>query len=97
MTCFVPTSSKAITGPCTVKFKVAKYGLLGIYKLKATLANGGKLTVGTTFFLKCTDLHGGPRLVRRSEQLRQRPDQRAAGGDATAAARLHRSTAPPSA
>jgi len=58
VTCFVPTSSKAITGPCTVRFRIAKYGLLGTYKLKATLANGGKLTIGTTYFLKCTDLHG---------------------------------------
>ena len=33
-------------------------GLLGTYKLKATLANSGKLTLGTTFFLECTDLHG---------------------------------------
>jgi hypothetical protein len=58
VTCFVPTTSKVITGPCTVKFKVAKYGLLGTYKLKATLANGGKLTIGTTYFLRCTDLRG---------------------------------------
>jgi hypothetical protein len=58
VTCFVPSTSKVITGPCTVKFKVAKYALLGTYKVKATLANGGKLTIGTTYFLKCTDLHG---------------------------------------
>jgi hypothetical protein len=58
VTCFVPTASKAIAGPCTVRFKVAKYGLLGTYKLKATLANGGKLTIGATYFLRCTDLHG---------------------------------------
>jgi hypothetical protein len=58
VTCFVPTSSKTITGPCTVKFKIAKYSLLGTYKLKATLGEASRLTLGTTYFLKCTDLHG---------------------------------------
>ena len=62
-------------------------GLLGTYKLKATLANGGKLTLGTTYFLKCTDLHGRRASCDGREQLRQRADQRAARGDAAAARR----------
>src|SRR5262245_16078256 len=36
VTCFVPTTSTAIKGPCTAKFTVAKYQLKGTYRTSAT-------------------------------------------------------------
>ena len=55
VTCYVPTTSAAIAGKCTAKFKLAKYALLGIYQAKATLNSQSRLTWSTTG-RTCTDL-----------------------------------------
>ena len=55
--CYVPSASAQITGPCTAKFTVGKYGLKGAYKTKATLSNKSKLSWSTTS-VSCSDLHG---------------------------------------
>jgi hypothetical protein len=57
VTCFVPTSSTAIKGPCTAKFTVAKYQLKGTYRVTATLDSQSRLTWATTS-RTCTDLRG---------------------------------------
>src|SRR5262249_7642991 len=36
--CYVPSASAQITGPCTARFTVSKYGLKGTYKAKAALS-----------------------------------------------------------
>jgi hypothetical protein len=57
VTCFVPTSSAGIKGPCTAKFTVAKYQLKGTYRVDATLDQQSRLTWSTTA-RDCTDLRG---------------------------------------
>ena len=54
VTCFVPTTSNAISGKCTARFTVAKYRLDGVYRAKATLSSRGRLT-WTTTSNSCTD------------------------------------------
>ena len=58
VTCFVPSGERGDHRPVHRQVQGREVRLLGTYKLKATLANGGKLTLGTTYFLKCSDLHG---------------------------------------
>ena len=55
--CYVPRSSKAIAGPCTAKFTVARYQLKGTYKAKASLASNSRLAWSTSS-VTCSDLHG---------------------------------------
>lgn len=55
VTCYVPTTNAAISGPCTATFKLAKYKLLGTYRAKATLGNQMQVTWSTTS-RSCTDL-----------------------------------------
>src|SRR5262249_50673295 len=57
VTCYVPTTSKAITGPCTARFTVSKYQLKGTYKTKATLDSKSRLSWSTSS-VSCTDLRG---------------------------------------
>src|SRR5262249_25959970 len=47
VTCYVPQSSKAISGPCTARFTIPKYQLKGTYKAKATLDSKSRLTWST--------------------------------------------------
>ncbi len=54
VTCYVPTTSKLISGKCTAKFSVVKYKLLGVYQAKATLDSRSRLTWSTTK-VSCTD------------------------------------------
>jgi hypothetical protein len=57
VTCYVPQTSKVITGPCTAKFTISKYQLKGTYKAKATLDSKSRLTWSTSS-VACSDLHG---------------------------------------
>jgi hypothetical protein len=57
VTCFVPTASAAIKGPCTAKFTVAKYQLKGTYRANGTLNQRSRLTWSTRS-VTCTDLRG---------------------------------------
>lgn len=54
VTCYVPTTSKLITGPCTARFTVAKFKLDGVYRAKATLDSRSRLTWSTSS-VTCTD------------------------------------------
>jgi hypothetical protein len=54
VTCYVPTTSKLISGKCTAKFSVVKYKLLGVYQANATLDSRSRLTWSTTK-VSCTD------------------------------------------
>jgi hypothetical protein len=53
--CYVPTTSKTITGKCNATFKLAKFSLLGTYQAKASLSNTSRLTWSTTG-RTCSDL-----------------------------------------
>jgi hypothetical protein len=57
VTCYVPATSKLISGPCTAKFTVSKYQLKGTFKAKATLSSTSRLSWSTSS-RSCTDLHG---------------------------------------
>jgi len=57
VTCYVPQSSKAISGPCTARFTIPKYQLKGTYKAKATLDSKSRLTWSTSS-VSCSDLRG---------------------------------------
>jgi hypothetical protein len=57
VTCYVPRTSATIAGPCTAKFTVAKYGLKGTYKGKASLNASSRLAWSTSS-RACSDLHG---------------------------------------
>ena len=54
VTCYVPTTSKLISGPCRAAFTVTKYRLEGVYRAKATLSSRSRLSWATTS-VSCTD------------------------------------------
>jgi hypothetical protein len=54
VTCFVPTSSSAVAGTCIAKFAVAKYRLVGVYRVNAKLDDKARLS-WTTSSVSCSD------------------------------------------
>jgi len=54
VTCYVPTTSKLISGPCRAAFTVTKYRLDGVYRAKATLNSRSRLSWSTSS-VSCTD------------------------------------------
>jgi hypothetical protein len=54
VTCYVPTTSKEISGKCTAKFTIAKYRLTGVYQARATLNNQSRLSWSTSS-VACSD------------------------------------------
>jgi hypothetical protein len=57
VTCFVPTTSKAVQGKCTAKFTVTKYGIKGTFQAQGKLDDQSRLTWSTSS-RTCTDLSG---------------------------------------
>ena len=54
VTCYVSTTSKLVSGPCTARFTVARVHLDGVYRAKATLDNRSRLSWSTSA-VTCTD------------------------------------------
>ncbi|HEY7537017.1 MAG TPA: hypothetical protein VH721_03440 [Gaiellaceae bacterium] len=54
VTCFVPRTSKAVSGKCTAKFKITKYRLTGVYQARATLDGQSRLSWSTSS-VSCSD------------------------------------------
>jgi hypothetical protein len=60
VTCFVPTTSAALKGKCTAKFKVPKVKLLGVYQVNGSMDNQSRVSFATTS-AACTDSRTGQR------------------------------------